>query len=601
MKLHGTHRLFLFVLFSFFLFFSPWGELLSTILPDITPEVYWPPETVLDIFSQGTDTFLDTKAGNLCGNHVPDIVTLRGQQAQMIVGPAIYQPPAVMDVPRVVNAMEILPSGPSFPGTIDALVVAGTAGLELMWWVHDETNPENGFFDSLSIDDTWDWDTVHLLKVADVDKDDWLDIVGVGYSGGISTIRVLSSRGEEWTPIFEFSVDEVIKDMEVLKWKPSSFYRQIALILEQSGLCIFQPFGGRAIYSVPHIVQPTHPDSLVRLEQDGAATDQLGWITPSAAATPTVVDQDLHILQNGTAPEVYELGITHVVAAVAFDRNDDGYEDLLLSSKDNISQPILMNQKGILPTGPTFLITQEGVEHLQLEGSETPSYNDARPLAYDIDSDGDYDVMFSFEVEGDPVLGLYRNESVDHLDLTPYVELEHMDWDIPFGKEDMYMRMLVDPPNLPTDGATHLDVIVFTQESCGGQVAYGQSLNAKALTREHVDIGIYQDFRFKLEVVGNIHDPTFAPIYHAHLRFIQKESDKIVKVWPTEVVWFSNKGVMETIQLSKPELQLQPFHLGPGIPPETGSSGSGGVSGPNDLPNEGGGDGGTSEGGSSGG
>lgn len=614
MKHLAAHRLFLLLLFSFFPVLSPMGELSATTPMEIPAVELWSPETILDLSPAGAGSFLDTKAGNLCGNHVPDIVTLRGQLAQMIVGPAIFQPPAIVDVPRVVNAMEILPSGPSFPGNIDSLVVAGPAGLELLWWVHDEANPEDGYFDSLNIDSVFDWTTVFLLAVADVDKDDWLDIIGVGYSGGISTFRILSFRGDAWTPIFEFSVDEVVKDMEVLKWKPNTPNLQIAMILEQSGLCIYHPFGGRSIYTIPHNVQPTHPDSLVRLQQEGDATDQLGWITPSALATPTVVDQDLQIHQDGIAAEVYELGTEHVVAAVAIDRDNNNYDDLILSSKSSVHQTILLSQKEILPTGPTFLITQEGVDHLLLQGSGTPTYNEGTPLAYDIDSDGDDDGVVPYEVGANSVVGLYRNESVDHQDYIPHVT--YMNWADPSPPPEMtdwYMHMKVSPTDEPITGPqpTHLDVVVYTQEAdvAGGQVAYGQSLNAKALTREHVDVSIYEDFNFKLDVVGDIHDGTFAPIYHVHLRFIRKESDNIVKVWPTEVVWVSNLGVMYAIKASEPQLDLEltSFYLGivdpgtTGVPPETGSSGSGGVSGPSDPPANGGDDNGTSEGGGLGG
>ncbi|MFH2001546.1 MAG: hypothetical protein ABIK28_17820 [Planctomycetota bacterium] len=51
--------------------------------------------------------------------------------------------------------------------------------------------------------------------------------------------------------------------------------------------------------------------------------------------------------------------------------------------------------------------------------------------------------------------------------------------------EDHYIYMDFAPRCMLPADATHLDVIVFTQEADEDQEASGESLNAKALTREH--------------------------------------------------------------------------------------------------------------------
>jgi len=579
MKLQGTPKLLLYIFLFLALFLIPWGDIRSAIPPGIKGVPLWFPEVVFDLPSHGTGTYLDTKAGNLCGNFVPDMVTLWEQEARMIVGPAIYRPPAFKEIPAVVNAMDILPSGDAFPGNIDALVVAGPGGLELMWWVHDDVNPENGHFDSVQIDSVWAWNTVHLLEVADVDEDGLMDILGAGYSGGVSTIRVISNRDSTWVPIYEFTAYDKIKDLEVLKWKADATYQHIAVIQEQLGLCIYKPTGGRPTHHAAHLVQPTHPDSLVRMEQPGSVNDRLGWITPSIYATVDLVDQDLFVLEDGCTSESYYLGDTHVVAAVAFDRNHDEYMDLLLSSKDAIQQPILINQKYIDPDGLTFLITEEGVEHLKLDQTGSVSYNEVRPAALDFDGDGDDDVVFPFVNQYIPRLGLYRNESEDHMDWTPCIVSDSMTWHYEIQGDNLYMQ--VAPRGTLPAGATHLEIVAFTQWT------YGESINSKALTCELKNLNELNNIGFRLEPLGAIYGSN-AIIYHLHLRFLEMDnSGDLVRAWPTEVVWFSSESVMEFIvDHHEPWIQIEAFDIDPPEQGgETGSSGSAGQSGPNDLPN----------------
>ncbi len=318
----------------------------------------------------------------MTSDQVTDVVFLHGSQPCFLYGPSLYD--AERRFPRQALDFAVLPE--ASPKRLDAILFVGMHGAEFFWMEDgkdDFTRREVGLPG---------WRNCQLVAAASDSIDQGVIVVGVRRNR--RTIRVLSMpSGVHATPLdlAGFRSKDTVRDIEILQFDGDEPLEVVAMT--DVGLEVYDLDG--TLLTVWGGFQPG--DAMTVVRQDNQHSDRLAWITAVGR------DQFLFTMDAGGDLEgPVALNRIDVIAATAGDQDEDGDDDLILSTRDGKRLWRVWNDRSPeSPNASSFAAFPANAEPLKVPGSGVNGSSTDVPVAVsDADGDGDEDVLTPLEFAG---------------------------------------------------------------------------------------------------------------------------------------------------------------------------------------------------------
>lgn len=383
------------LLLSLFALLSPAAGGQATVFPDDPVLIPW--SNNLPDMPKGRMVM-----GEVTGDGLPDAVVLNGPKPVVVYGPAFYQ--SMFEIDLFANDVAILEATAAEEDTI---VVVNGSGITLL------SGYDAGNYDvqEISLANAPSWPGATRVKVGDVTRDGFEDLVGLSASGDLLILESVRSETPVETVI---PMTAQVFDFVVVDWD-GAFENHLA-VLRTDGIHVCD-LAGTLIFSIPVTVgPPIDGGSLAIFREHDFAFDRLAVLYEY-----TGLHYLLPLDSGPTDPDEVQLDLftfDFFGMAVA-DADLDGRDDLYLVNRSTHQSLLLVNQ-GDVPGEPTFEVDPlvgnyeivdlcsngMGPGQCPLEDGSGPPQSDcpcpppgwsAQPVMADFSLDGDPDIFLFVE------------------------------------------------------------------------------------------------------------------------------------------------------------------------------------------------------------
>lgn len=367
------------------------------LLAQETPQDTWP-ETARalpwpDGGFRGGGAFGKALAADVTGDLQLDAIVLQGTVPVVGYGPAVHE--AFVELPVDANDFDVVPRAGGRDA--DELVVVNDAGVTA--WRFDYAGGTVPWASTLVRAGAWR--DARAVRVADLDGDGQLDLVGLAADG--RTLLLLRSAYGTPVPLPAVDVGEDVLALAVCDWEGDG--ADEVAVVTPSGLAVLRS-GGAVVGAAPLALERAFA---VAFRQAGYAAERLALLVRSSGASS---DSLVVVDATGVEPPL-DLGALDAYAASAGDIGRDGDDDLMVAHQSAQTLLELRNQSDGLPPGtaPTFALGPQASALVPYATSPQPDAGQLGwPCLADFWGDGDDDVLVPFQ-EG-AQLALLQNRVV---------------------------------------------------------------------------------------------------------------------------------------------------------------------------------------------
>lgn len=460
---------------------------------------------------EGQGVFTQAVAGDFDGNRMPDAAFVRAGHAYYVSSPELYgaQTPYKISgqLAPTVTAIAVLP-GP----VRDELLMASNLGLSA--W----TRNENSTFTVRTLGNT-KWTYASALAVGPAGAIYGLSEDGVEFG-------VLTDTTENWYPL-----PRVATDLTVFDWEADSI-DEIALATA-TGVDVISPTG-----VLGTTFMATNPVADVVTIREAGAFDRIAYVGKGLGG----VDDWLAVVGNQTFPTILVLGDLDVVALAVGDLDLDGKDDLFLSQQADPSQPDLLFNLGSAAY-PSFSLGAS--QHDSQFDSYVSANNQHQPILSDVDSDGDLDLVFFEEAEGN--CWVSHNDTIEATSLMP--SISEFSYQPQYQLGHFCIATLPPAEGIPL-GATQLEVVLWEMPDPLG-MARTNSV-PKIFSGDNAEMAGEQLHKLTFETPNGASGLT--SLYFCGLRYVEQDTQGYRRIYPMRLVGFTTRVVDN--QVSQPLIDL---------------------------------------------
>jgi hypothetical protein len=488
----------------------------------------WKPSKQLVLAPAGN--FGKLLTADLSGDLIPDAISSHNNELLFLFNPGNFS--SAMPLPVIAKDFAVLRGGS--PDSNDSLLIASGTKVSHVWFDWDAASYSGqgqvvgDYFLEDDLQLPAPWPTLERLTVHR--RQAVFDVFG--YQPGSGLWKLQDLFGGQIQSLM--ALPPIIIDFVLVDWDGTApidiayVCSDHMAVVDQLGQTLYYQ---QAYFDSGHIASYT---------EAGSSVENI-----VAAMVPTGLSSHyLYVVGPSTPFEApLDLGPTGVQGLATADFTADGNEDVVLSSSASVD-PVVFFNRGV--SGQSFSWAQAQLLDSGLGGG--PAFGQTgRPVAADLDLDGDSDVLVAIDFFDQAVMLAGASADLStQVPVVPYIYDEEAgqaepggsyDWVNGVGTLDLTLQM----PSNPIAGATDLEVTIWRQPSAT------EPIEQAALLHEFVNWSQVQaDQGLTLNILGEA-DIVTDTIFWLEWRLVNYSGSNLVNAGPRNLQEFSTASLVTEI------------------------------------------------------